>query len=432
MRPLRSGLALVAAIDLAVLAVVVGTTTPGTPVPAATPAALRLFVHHPLPVLIVAAAGFAGLFGFGRGGRRSVVGGVVGLVALGLLAEAHAALAGGPMRTFFTSGAMLLGWLFGETLATSSLGSSELGDSARAQVRESLAADGARGVLAATYVASGLSKLAASGASWIGPVGLRAIVLSQRPLDDSSILGAYAGAIESSASFATALAALAVVIELGAVLYPFSSRLRVVWGTLLLLFHLNAMLVLRLLRPEAMMLIALFSYRWAFTKETRLDAAETAGAPRAAVLRSLAPWILGVLVACAVLASRPVKAYTAMHRASPEDATSPGPYRDDLRALLGGLSAGDDLGGFVVQAVGTAAGGGASIDLAHGEERCMLTVTRHARLAYSPPAATDRYDVYWGRMTPSTLPEDRLRPALVALLARLRRTETSVPMPAGM
>jgi hypothetical protein len=435
--PLRVGLAAIAAIDLVVVAANVALANPGTTENPLAPAWLRLVSHRPVAPLGIALLGLAALAQFARQ-RRPLLHGSVAILALAILTEAHAALMGGPMRNFFTSGAMLLGWLFGLGCAKRLDDGHERSPRERAAFAEQLAERGAVGALAATYVGAAISKLSISGAAWVESASLRAVVLSQHRVDDASFFGSYARAVGASPGLATLLSFAALVAQLSAVAMPFSRRLRMATGTLVLLFHLNAWALLHILYGEAIALTALFSYPWA-----RLLARFFSGDPspdidaslsRTQVMRGLSPFVAIFLAALLVAYVSPLRAYTALHHregvGQPSDAI-PGAYPSDVRALLGGLEKGDDLAGWRVEAVGLAPSGVAVVLVARRDERFALSIAKKGNVGHPAPSSTKLYDLYYSRPS-DAVPHDQIDAALTALQDRISSRETAVPVPAGM
>src|SRR6185436_12896678 len=88
------------------------------------------------------------------------------------------------------------------------------------------------------------------------------IVLTQRGLSGRSPFDFYAEAVIASPALAFTLSTLTLAIQAGAVLYPWSPRLRAFSGTLLLAFHLNVWLLTPIFFPEAMALLLVLSYPW--------------------------------------------------------------------------------------------------------------------------------------------------------------------------
>ncbi len=437
---LRGGLALVAGIDLLVVAANVAMTEPGPLVHPGAPGWLHLLFHRPAPVAVVALVGVLAVVQFGRG-RRPGTFGAIALISLAWLTEAHAALVGGPMRSFFTSGAMLLGWIFGLVCARSTLRDEPHTGARRSALESSLAEAGAAGALAATYVGAGLSKVLHAGPAWVESDGLRLVVLGQHPVNDASVLGAYARAVASHAGLASALALATIVIQLGAAAYPFSVRLRATVGTALLAFHLSAWALLHLLYVEATVLLVLFSYPW-----PRLIARRSGHAPAAdpeahePALRlrwRRLVWPGAMIVTTAALVCLPpVQRYTSQHHregvGGAADRARLRPYAGDLRALLGGLGPGDALGPCTVAAIGLGEDGAANIDVLLGAEPFTLLVARRGRIPHPAPVASDQYELYWAGVGPGRVADRDIQAALAALRARVAATEERVSVPAGM
>ena len=115
----------------------------------------------------------------------------------------------------------------------------------------------------APYVEAGLSKLTTSGLVWADATVLRSAILSTHPVDDSSLLALYARLVVDSGGVARALSVATLVIQLGAVAYVVGPRLRMLWGALLLSFHVNvALLSQSIFYVQSCVLLLAFSFPW--------------------------------------------------------------------------------------------------------------------------------------------------------------------------
>jgi len=251
--------------------------------------------------------------------RAVVVGSLTGIFALAVLEESHAALVGGPMRNYFFSGALTLGWAFGTLYAR---GVSGCALTQPVAGEERLAEFGSVGALAATYTGAAVSKLLAGGADWLDPNHLRAIIVAQHPVGDASVLGRMAALVVDHGVVAMSLEMATLVVQLGAVLLMVSARTRVVWAVALLGFHLCVALLTGLVYLEAMVLVLLFGIPWpAILRRPRSPDAPfvVARSPR----RVLAVASAAIALVAALAALPPVRAYTAMHHRPNGSATRP-------------------------------------------------------------------------------------------------------------
>lgn len=212
-----------------------------------------LIASMPCLVILTALSLAAVLLFAGRRSPRAA-----GLVALGTLAILEHAKASftlaGHSRIFFAGGATLAGWVFGLAF----------GRRIRRDGDESLAEAGAIAGLAATYVDAGLSKLLNAGLSWADANSARVAVLIHHPIDDTSVLGAYARFVVENAAAARTLSIATLIFEVGAFAYLVGPRMRAIWGTFLLGFHVNVALVTQsIFYFQASILLVAFSYPWA-------------------------------------------------------------------------------------------------------------------------------------------------------------------------
>lgn len=254
---LRLGLALIAAIDLASVAVQVATTAAG---PRSHPLAPELLLapgNNPLLVAVLALPGLLALLAFARAWHPLRCG-LLALLSLALLNESHAALVHGPSRPYFFSGALLLGWS-GGTLLARLLHRHAPPSLAR---DEQLAEAAALGTLAAIYTGAGLSKLLHTGVSWADQHTLRAIVLAHHRIDDTSLTGTYAQFLAARPLLSQVFATLTLVVQLGAPLMLIGPRLRAAWGLLLLGFHVQVTLLTGIGYLQAKLLVPLFTLPW--------------------------------------------------------------------------------------------------------------------------------------------------------------------------
>ncbi|HEX3597250.1 MAG TPA: hypothetical protein VHU80_19210, partial [Polyangiaceae bacterium] len=256
--PLRVGLALVGAADAIGLAVQVHRTGESELSHGFAPRFLFAMHDHPLSLIALVVLAVAGLLSFAAR-RRPITSGLVAVGAIAVLSESHAALVGGPARSFYTVGAVLFGWVFGLAYAR---GIAANGFRREAANEESLAETGAVGVFAATYFGAGVSKLLLGGVDWADPNHLRAIVVSQHPVADNSVLGTYADVVTNHGAVSAAFALATLVVQLGAVMLLVSPFMRKLWCAAILGFHLNTLLLAHIVYLEAVVIALLFGYPW--------------------------------------------------------------------------------------------------------------------------------------------------------------------------
>jgi hypothetical protein len=248
-RPLRVGLAVIAGVTLLSEGPSLHFARPG---PGATGRVLRL-VQQDAVVVLLTLAGLAALVLFARRASR-LVPGAVALGIMTIFSEAHTALAGSTSHFQFAVAATLLGWLCG-------LGYARRFDR-RGLDEEALAEAGAVAMLAATYVNAGLSKLVQSGVGWADGATLDAAILSLHRVDDAGALGAYARFLVEHPGASRALGGASLIIEAGAFLYVARPWLRMLWGALILSFHLNVLLLLGIPYVLSWATVLLFSFPW--------------------------------------------------------------------------------------------------------------------------------------------------------------------------
>ncbi|MFO0548832.1 MAG: hypothetical protein U0271_10615 [Polyangiaceae bacterium] len=428
----RVALACVLGVDVIGLAISIAETPASAVSHPMAPRALLALGGRPLWVAPLALATLGALFVFAR--KRSFAAGVGALVLLAALAEAQAALLDGPMRVFFTSGAVLLGWLLGTAIA------------GRAPVaeRDRFAEAGAVGALAATYANAATSKLLASGISWADANTLRAIVLTQRGLGEGSPLSFYARAVVEHPNLAYTLAAATLIIQATALFYPWTPLTRAVWGTLLIGFHLNVWALTPIVFPQAMALLALFSYPWprlvarlrVASERAPIDDADVGDARRRLAIAG-AVWF--ALAAAAVLL--PIRRYTQLHHhrtppsvasTAPETPVEPAPA--DVLALVAPLVEGGTLEGYTIERIEPVRERSFKVKLAREGVSFELEVMQHGTRPALPPKSTARYDLYYGHVTPAEDAATRadIERLLTALSRVVRQNEARVSVPMGL
>lgn len=460
-RPIRIAVACVLAADVIALSVALIGARPSALSHPAAPALLLALGGRPWLVAPIAAVALSAVVAFARR-PAALAPGLCALGAAAILCESHAALVGGPMRVFFTGGAVMLGWLAGLAFARRlerARTAIEPGDEPGARA-EALGEAGAAAALAATYLGASVSKLLASGLSWADANALRVTVVSQRGLGGRSPLDLYASAVLASPALAWTLAALTLLIQTAAVLYPWSPRLRAAVGTLLLAFHLNVWALTPILFPQAMVMLVVLSYPWpriaarlrprSPAREVPDGAPSPAGAappaqlPAAALARVAlrAAALAAAVIALAALS--PIRAYTGRHHRPDPGRRDDGRDRGgeaaapaappDVRALLRGVEEGGEVGGFRVLSLGGPHDRAVSIRLARGEVALTVEITLRGARPFHAPSRTARYDLFYRDVTPapSALPPAELHALLSAIAAVVSATEAAAPPPAGM
>jgi hypothetical protein len=240
MKWLRAGLALLVALDCVLV----------------TRQLFALTSAHHAAIYITDAVVIAALALFAAR-RAELLSGFLALIGMAVLVGAHTLFSHGPHRSLFASGAVLLGWL-GGTIYSRALGTR----------RDDLAKIGATAALAAVYVSAAASKLVAQGFGWADTTTLRAVLLSQRRVDDTSRLGEL---VIAQPAISQLLAAATLVIQGGAFLMLFGRRIRAVWAALLIGFHLSVMLTTGIAYSRNMMLLALLGFPWPDEPEPTRD-----------------------------------------------------------------------------------------------------------------------------------------------------------------
>jgi hypothetical protein len=221
---------------------------------AGSAAGLATTLATPAPVVVLAAVALASLFLFARR-EAAPWPAVPALVAMAILEHTLARLSpAGHHHSFFASGAVLAGWAAGLAFAR--------WRGRPVEEHERVAEAAGAAALAATYVDAGLSKLVHAGALWLDAATLRSALVSNMAVDDASPLASYARFVVDHDGFARALSAGTLAIQLGAVLFLVGPRARMLWGALLLAFHVNVGLLTGFEYKQAAVLLVAFAFPW--------------------------------------------------------------------------------------------------------------------------------------------------------------------------
>ena len=244
--------------------------------------------------------GLVAAWRFARKPARLIEGAVL-MLCLIVNEEAYAAGRGWHGHNVFFLGAALFGWLSG--LAAARL--------AGLQQRQGLAAAelfaeyGAVGAIGAIYTMAGMTKLAAQ--SWIMPSGdnLRPIVLAHTWVDGQGLMAWYGNMVGNHGALADLMMLGVVLIEGLGVMYLFGERMRLLWGSLFIFFHVNAFFLLHIFYPEPIIIVASLTYPWPrlFSKLQRPSFVDPqAGLEHKQTFRALAI-VAGVLMLLALIAT---------------------------------------------------------------------------------------------------------------------------------
>lgn len=289
-----------------------------------------LIAIHQRPVLVVALSVVALLGAASLCVRRfALVGGVVALIAYGLLVESAAAYIGVPPRMFYSVGAALVGYL-----AAAAYARAVSADDGR---RGELVELGALAGLAATYVGAGTQKLIAG--AMFDANSLRAHIYTHHPIGDESVFGMIAGWVAETPTVAAALSVMVIAIQAGAWLILLGPRIRAIWGALLLTFHLGTLWFLNILYVEAAVLLLALCFPW--PRLFGRPAIEEAGSIEVPART------VGSVVAISAVVIGVFTFVPAPHEVAP--AVVDGPIHDEpVRARLGPITVGDELDGWTV------------------------------------------------------------------------------------
>lgn len=229
-------------------------------------------------------------------GRDTLAAGGLAVACTAFVAQWGTELFGSPSRNLYIPLATLFGWLCGVAYLRD-LASRGGASPPTLDMEEVYGEAGAMGVFAALYVGSATSKLLASGADWVHPDTLRYLILSQQGIAHGGWVDTYRGAVVEHPRLASALAAVALIIEGGAFMLLVSRRWRMVWCALIFALHLNILVLCTMPYVEAMGVVVVFGVPW----RSRPVHAPEASVPQA--LPWYPSWRVTLIVALVLLAA---------------------------------------------------------------------------------------------------------------------------------
>jgi hypothetical protein len=186
-----------------------------------------------------------------------------GLFALALARAQHELLSatlGVFQQNYYQSGSALGGWVAGRAFvrAWNRLDETPIGE----RDAERIAAYGAMGMLAATWVNAGVSKLRETGLAWATSDGLRLMLLAHWRPGHAIWREPIFLYVVGHPRFAVALQVATLVVELGAIFLLARGRLRVATGAAVVALHAGIWLTSGIQFVEAAALAAVFGFPW--------------------------------------------------------------------------------------------------------------------------------------------------------------------------
>jgi hypothetical protein len=388
-RAWRHGIAFIVAFDAAQLAVrtAMRASLATDPLPV-FPLFRSIALSRP-SLAALAIAGIVAAILFARS-RHAVVLGLVALAANRVLLESFAALDGIYDETTYHAGAALLGWLCGRGYARAIAVPRDDGEVER------MAALGAVAMFGATYLDALASKLLDGGLGWADPDTVRLMVLSHRPVGVSTWNGAFRDLVGHHGGVAMAVSIGTMVVQGGALFFPWTRRTRAVWGGLFVAFHVGTFLVSgSIFFPQAVFLALLFAVPWArVLARTSDEIVVTEPAPSPVLRRRTMQVVAMAVVAIAALCLLPIRPRahpiersrsSSTTNASPTTSTTaPSPPTQAIITRLGPLSIGDEIaGGFRVHAIAVEHET-ATVTLMRGKDELLFDLTARADAKVGP------------------------------------------------
>lgn len=258
--PLRIGLAVITGVVLSTEALSVHMSIGSRFYVPTSAVLLRVIPQSPFILWAVVLAGLAGLVAFATD-RRQVLSGTLALCSMAIIVKWAEEVNGSPPRNSFFPGGVLFGWVMGLVYARALAEKAGKGPASHA-FQEEMAEAGAMAVFAALYVGSGFSKLEAEGLHWANSSGLRFLVLSQEGLGGFAWVEAYRNLLIEHPFLSQLTAIGTLVIETGGFFLLVSRSMRVVWGALIFLLHLNITILVTMPYLEPMAIALVFTVPW--------------------------------------------------------------------------------------------------------------------------------------------------------------------------
>jgi hypothetical protein len=186
--------------------------------------------------------------------------GVAALVTARAQHELLSATLGVFQQNYYQAGGALAGWVAGRAFvrAWNHFDRTPIGE----RDAERIAGYGAMGMLAATWVNAGVSKLHETGLAWATSDSLRLMLLAHWRPGHAAWREALLLYVVAHPSLATALQAATLVVELGAAFLLARGWLRVAAGTALLALHAGIFALSGIYFFEAAALAAVFGFPW--------------------------------------------------------------------------------------------------------------------------------------------------------------------------
>jgi hypothetical protein len=128
---------------------------------------------------------------------------------------------------------------------------------------DALGEAGAAGVFAAVYLGAFVSKVIGGVAGWGEGPSLLAVVLGRHKFaHESTLVDRSLFYVAAHPGIATTVALTTLAIQGGMFCYLLSPRLRILFGTLVIAFHVNGFVFMGVRYVEPIILALLFSYPW--------------------------------------------------------------------------------------------------------------------------------------------------------------------------
>lgn len=187
--------------------------------------------------------------------------GFAAFTGMKVLLECFATVYSAHQLGFYQSGAILLGFVLGETYAYL-IGLRAERSRAEQLAYQQLGAIAAIAIFGATYVCAGTSKVLYGGFSWMDSSTLRLMVASHTEVGTNAWRDAIGHWVAASPMVCGLLQVGTIFIQVGSFMMVVSDRWRTVWATLIVLFHLGIYFPSNILFVQPLLFAAILAFPW--------------------------------------------------------------------------------------------------------------------------------------------------------------------------
>ena len=243
--------------------------------PAPIPGPYGFFANRGVTMALLAIITITALWRF-LGPRASLAAGFVALAGMKICGETFERVFLVHHQDFYQGGALLMGAVLGEAYAHLAGVSAGRGAAERLEARR-FGMTGALGMLAASYMAAGASKVLTGGIGWATSSTLRLMILSHGPVEGSDLSLAIPHWVAANPYVCLLLEVGTLIIQLGAFMLVVGPRARRLWAVLIVAFHLGIYVTSYILFLTPMLFALVVAIPWPAVLRRRRAAAGEPG-----------------------------------------------------------------------------------------------------------------------------------------------------------